>query len=434
MLLNLPGWTVDRAEETAHDLLLAVTPPPHLERSPACPHCHHGDYYGHGSQARRIADLPIRAKRVSLLFDQPRLRCRYCGRTFSPSFADLDEQHNMTVRLREYIVAQAGPRPFLHVAEEVGVSEGTIRNVVAAAEASRPQPETPRVLGIDELYLQRRHRCILTNIEAGTVLDLLSGRTYRQLLAHISAMPDRQRVDLVTIDMHRPYLDVARATLPRATVIVDKYHVLAMANRAVDRLRIALRQTMPDRTARTLMRSRFLLLKRPVDLSGAERLSLETWLDQLPALRRVYAAKEGFFAVYKTARTAKDAETQLDAWRGSLDPQTERAFRELVTALTNWQPQILNYFDHRYTNAATEALNGIAKLLNKLGRGYSFRSIRAKLLFTAGVRQHRRPIFARRGWQDERMTSLMTAEAPETAIDLGADLSTILRQLKSGRL
>lgn len=26
MLLNLPGWTVDRTEETRQDLLIAVTP------------------------------------------------------------------------------------------------------------------------------------------------------------------------------------------------------------------------------------------------------------------------------------------------------------------------------------------------------------------------------------------------------------------------
>lgn len=429
MLLNLPGWTIDRTEESRHDLLIAVTPP---TVPSSCPHCGHESPYGHGSQSRRIADLPIRKKRVSLLYDQPRYRCRNesCRRTFSPPLPDIDEQHNMTVRLREHIIEEAGPRPYVHIAEEVGLSEGTIRNIAALAAQSLPTPETPRVLGIDELYLGRRHRCILTNIEAGTMLDMLSGRTYRQLLAHISAMPERQRIELVTIDMHRPYLTVAQSALRGATVIVDKYHVVSMANRAVDQVRIELRREMPDRTARILMHSRFLLLRRLATLSPNDRMLLDTWLDQLPRLRLAHAAKEAFFAIYDTATDAKGAGTGLAAWRQSLTPETARAFRELLTASKNWEPHILAYFDHRYTNAATEAINGVAKLINKMGRGYSFRAIRTKLLFTAGVRRQRLPIFSRTGWADNRMGMVIA----EPSADYGADISTLRRMLEDGRL
>lgn len=429
MLLNLPGWTIDRTEETARDLLIAVIPPtPDI----TCQHCGHQSPYGHGSVTRHLADLPIRKKRVRLVFDQPRYRCRneHCRRTFTLPLPEVDESHNMTVRLREHILEDIGPRPYSHIAEEVGLSEGTIRNLAASAEQDRPTPETPRVLGIDELYLGRRHRCILTNIEAGTVLDMLSGRTYRQLLAHISAMPERQRIELVTIDMHRPYLTVAQAALRGATAIVDKYHVVSMANLALDQVRIALRREMPDRTARILMRSRFLLLRRLVSLSTNERMILETWLDQLPQLRHAHAAKEAFFEIYDTATDAKTAGDQLAAWRESLNPNTARAFRELLTAAKNWEPHILAYFDHRYTNAATEAINGIAKLINKMGRGYSFRSIRTKILFTAGVRKQRLPIFSRTGWEDDRMGMVIA----EPIADYGADISTLRRMLEDGRL
>ena len=47
----------------------------------------------------------------------------------------------------------------------------------------------------------------------------------------------------------------------------------------------------------------------------------------------------------------------------------------------NWRPEIFNYFDTPITNAFTEALNGLAKIANRMGRGYSFEAIRAKLLF-----------------------------------------------------
>jgi len=49
------------------------------------------------------------------------------------------------------------------------------------------------------------------------------------------------------------------------------------------------------------------------------------------------------------------------------------------------------YFDHRYSNGPTEALNGLVKLAQKMGRGYSFEAIRAKVLLTGGLRTEQRP-------------------------------------------
>lgn len=178
------------------------------------------------------------------------------------------------------------------------------------------------------------------------------------------------------------------------------------------------------------MHSRFLLLRRLATLSPNDRMLLDTWLDQLPRLRLAHAAKEAFFAIYDTATDAKGAGTGLAAWRQSLTPETARAFRELLTASKNWEPHILAYFDHRYTNAATEAINGVAKLINKMGRGYSFRAIRTKLLFTAGVRRQRLPIFSRTGWADNRMGMVIA----EPSADYGADISTLRRMLEDGRL
>ncbi len=48
-------------------------------------------------------------------------------------------------------------------------------------------------------------------------------------------------------------------------------------------------------------------------------------------------------------------------------------------------PEILAYFDHPVTNAYTESLNSLIRVMNRLGRGYSFEALRAKLLFAEGA-------------------------------------------------
>lgn len=56
-------------------------------------------------------------------------------------------------------------------------------------------------------------------------------------------------------------------------------------------------------------------------------------------------------------------------------------FKKLLTAMTNWRTEILAVLDTPITNAYTEALNGVAKTINRTGKGYSFEVLRARLMF-----------------------------------------------------
>src|SRR2546426_12341019 len=72
-------------------------------------------------------------------------------------------------------------------------------------------------------------------------------------------------------------------------------------------------------------------------------------------------------------------------------------FHELVTVMGNWETEIFAYFDHPITNAYTESLNNLIRMTNRIGRGYSFNAIRAKLLYAETGRK--RP---KRGYYDSR--------------------------------
>jgi transposase len=118
-------------------------------------------------------------------------------------------------------------------------------------------------------------------------------------------------------------------------------------------------------------------------------------------------------------------------------------------------PDILAYFKHPVTNAYTESLNSLIRVMDRMGRGYSFEALRAKILFTEGAhfKKKQRPKFERKGGEigygvpaervmyDQLFTmSRMTFDAPdqqeaqETEINFGADISTLVRLIEEGRL
>ena len=80
--------------------------------------------------------------------------------------------------------------------------------------------------------------------------------------------------------------------------------------------------------------------------------------------------------------------------RRSIPTELQPAFKPLTTAVGNWKGEIFAWWDYPVTNAYTEAIAGLVKLTNHTGRGYSFKAIRAKLLYSNLPTFHR-PVFDR---------------------------------------
>lgn len=425
-ILNLPSWSVLETRETDHDYHITVqlTYPPSY-----CPHCGAAaNLQGYGGKEQLFLDLPIQMKRVAILVQRRRFKCKECKRTFLELLPDMDEDHLMTRRLVAYIQEQSLNRTFVDVADLVGVDEKTVRLIfkdyVKGLEAAYSFV-TPPTLGIDELHLIGKPRCILTNVEQRTIIDMLRDRNQDTVQKYLSKLEEGHRVEVVVMDMWRPYRQAVAAVLPNATVVVDKFHIQRMANDALEGVRKALRESLSDKRRRTLKKDRYILLRRRHDLKDEDLIILESWTHNFPTLGAAYNAKEDFFKIWdETDRQA--AEDKYTAWRNDLPLEVADHFEPIVTAMGNWHDPIFAYFDTGLTNAYTEALNGLVKVINRTGRGYSFDAIRAKILFSAGLHKVQRPIVRK---------SIREKPSPppeEQPVNFGTDISTLTKQLKLG--
>ncbi|WP_207711464.1 ISL3 family transposase [Sulfobacillus harzensis] len=308
--------------------------------------------------------------------------------------------------------------------------------------------DTPTWMGLDEIHLIRP-RAVITNIRERTLVEILPQRNKETVLRYLSTLNDAQRVQVVTMDMWHPYREAVRTVLPQATIVVDKFHVVRMANAAVERVRKSLRDSLTPAQRRGLMHDRFVLLKRESDLRDQEALLLSLWVKNYPTLGLAYRLKENFFDIYE-APTKEQAQARFMAWEQALAPTVQDAFLDLRKAWHNWEPHILAYFDHRVTNAYTESLNSLIRIMNRVGRGYSFEALRAKMLFSEGTfkKQHIRPKFERRRDDDRSLSDRVSASmfgqgpVPRPAFygrtpqetNYGVDMETLIRRIKHGEI
>jgi transposase len=222
---------------------------------------------------------------------------------------------------------------------------------------------------------------------------MLASRTKDVVSKYLYRLPNKQYIELVTMDMWQPYKDAVRDILPQASVVVDRFHVVRMAIQGMDTVRKDTREHLTGRQSRTLKRDRYILFHRKADLNEQDQFILDLWIGQFPTLGKAYQLKEQFCDLWDV-KDRQEAIERYGVWLASIPTDLQPAFKPLTTAVGNWKGEIFAWWEHPITNAYTEAIAGLVKLTNHTGRGYSFKAIRAKLLYSNLPTFHR-PVFDR---------------------------------------
>ncbi len=149
-------------------------------------------------------------------------------------------------------------------------------------------------------------------------------------------------------------------------------------------------QATLDKTERIKVKKsiRWLTLKRSNNLSPEEVKALGVVRQIIPDLAVAYDFKEAFYRIYDDP-AKESAMRAFEAWENSLPDEGLDGFRSLAKTVHNHYEDIFAYWDSpsRITNAYTEGLNGLTKVANRMGRGYSYEIIRAKMLYAKYARR-----------------------------------------------
>lgn len=387
-MLDLPEFRITDLDHNEHDICIYVEK---KEKPSVCPICGVIEPRLRVQQHRQqsIRDISMQHKRVGLMVDRIKYKCMECGSTFHEPLDSVPDGGRMTTRLRNLIAERSKHMNFIDLERELDISNVTIRKIFLEEIAKLPQHsniETPTILGIDEIYIERKGKSrkkawgVICNGEKHTVIDLLPDRNKSTILEYFGTLKTPYAVEVVTMDMWAPYRDAVYQKLPNAVVVVDKFHVVKMANEALDSYRKALKEKIPKEVAKNLKSNRYLLLKREDQIRDYPNAGdLEAWFEQFPSLKTAYILKESLFKLYD-CKTQPEAMRCYRKWKESI-PEDMTLFKDIAATIDNWFDEIFNYFDYRLTNAYVEGINSTIRAIEKQGRGYDFDVLRAKVMY-----------------------------------------------------
>ncbi len=366
-----------------------------------CPHCGRPTNKVHDYRPQRKRDLPLRGREVTLVVWRRRFRCLWClgeqrrPRTFSEpdpacGLGPGGRARRTTGRLRKQIGREPPHQTVKRVARVYRVGERFVRECFAGraegeiAEAV-PAGYTPRVLGMDEFSMKkgRRYETVFCDLEAPRVLEVVEGREQKAVQAYLEGLSDPEAVRVAVIDMSEAYRQVAILCLPRVVIVADRFHVVRRVGEALDGVRRRLQGQGRKGKRNRLYRLRYALLAEPQDWSEAERRDIEALFRAYPELGTAWERKEEFRRLYESADRAT-AQAKLSQWEEALRSDGLPEYLALFaqgSLLASWRREVLNYFDHRYTNGYVEGKNNRTKQLQRQAYGYRNRAnLRLRIL------------------------------------------------------
>ncbi|KAA8955108.1 ISL3 family transposase, partial [Mycobacterium sp.] len=422
LLFGLPGVRVERVERRA-DGTRVVHVVTAEETAAACPGCG----VVSSSVKERVCtsprDIPYGRDPIVVLWHKTRWRCReeYCQKSsFTEAIAQVPARARITRRLATQIgeaIGQAA-RSVAEVANAHGVSWPTAhRAFVAHADTVLAEPQPTRVLGIDETRrgAPRWQRCPNTGRwvrvdpwDTGFVdlagdqglLGQAEGRTAAAVITWLSERSEEFRagVEYVAIDPAAGYATAIRATLPNATLVVDHFHLVKLANDALTKVRRRVTWDLRERRGRKLDPE---WANRRRLLTAWERLSDESvammWNailaeDSSGQILSAWIAKEELRTLLSTVHVGGDAHLTRHRLHRFLTWCIDSHIPELLTlaaTIDTWWPEINAFVATGITNARTEGYNRLVKQVKRVGCGFRNREHSARRIRFHSTPQHR---------------------------------------------
>ena len=368
---------------------------PRKNGKPICSGCGiKGARCGH-TPLRLFEHVPIYGHKVYYAYKMRRVDCTACGVTVE-KVPWVDGKKEVTKSFEWFLAEWAKDLSWKKTASKFGTSWDTVFRAVQMAVAwglFQRDMSNIRAIGVDEISRQKGHKytTVVYQIDEDQKRLLWVGDKREE--ATLDAFfiwfgkEKTEKLEAICSDMWKPYLNVIKKRASKAIHVLDRFHIMSNMGKAIDKVRAGeARQMESDGYEPLLKKTRFLLLKRPENLSKKQEVKLADLVKYNLKSVRAYLLKEDFQNFW--SYTSKVwAGKFLDRWctrtmRSKIEPM-----KDIAKMLRRHRGLILNWFEMKGTisSGIVEGFNTKAKLTTRKAFGFrSYKVQRIALLHQLG--------------------------------------------------
>jgi len=330
----------------------------------------------------QVRHLPVFGRPTYLRYQPRRYRCTHCEKKPTTteelnwhgkgSSKTLEYEDHILVQLVHSTVEDVSIKERMSYDEVLGVMERRVRSAVNWTHYTRIYR-----LGLDEIALKKGHRDFVTIVTGRlendriVLLGVLSGRKKETVIEFLRSIPIRlvETIEEVCCDMYEGYTEAVREELPKAKIVIDRFHVTRHYSKAADKLRQRelkrLKKELSAEEYQQLKGHMWAFRKKPQDLSEEENQVLQKLFRKAPQLKVTYRLREKLTGIFEERLSKSDAKRKFRAWIRQVRRSDLSCFDDFIHTLENWLEEITNFFIHRDSSGFVEGFNNKIKVLKR---------------------------------------------------------------------
>ena len=267
-----------------------------------------------------------------------------------------------------------------------------------------PDNVGPR-LAIDETSLSNGELyTFVTNRDARTrersLVAVVAGTKSEDVISVLLRIDGEKRLAVreVTLDLSDSMRKIVRTVFPKASRVIDRFHIQKLACDAVQELRIkhrwnAIQQAndemedaklkgddyVPfrypngDTRRELLIRSRYLLFKSADNWTDRQKQRAAILFEEYPDIKKAYGLCHSLRMIF-SKNTIKDAaRLSMARWYNKVEEAGLHSFNVIAATFYEHYDEILNFYNNRSSNAMAESFNAKIKLFRANLRGVADR-------------------------------------------------------------
>lgn len=282
------------------------------------------------------------------------------------------------------------------IARRYRVSPNTVERIIDSYYNGKKlyKHYLPEVLSFDEFKSVKSadgamsfHMC---DGKTGKTIDIVEDRRLNSLMKYFSyySREARSKVKLIVIDMYSPYISLIQKMFPHAEIIIDKFHIIQLISRSLNKTRIAV-MNKDDKNYNKFKRYWKLILmdQSELDTSRWKKWicfdSLMTQSDIVTYLIKTNDVLKETYKMYQNILYAiknKNYNDLVESLNGN-NKNLSSYMKTSIKSLKKFLPYIKNTLNNNYHNGFIEGNNNFIKVLKRIAFGFrSFRRFKARIM------------------------------------------------------
>jgi len=342
-----------------------------------CPHCkRRGKIVRIMLQQRIWRDVPVCGWVVFFHYFPREIECPTHGRVqelipWADGYARVSYRLEFLILTYSQLMTQKAASELLHLPGST-FSDILHRTITRCRDGHRIRGL--KALGIDEVSYRKGHKyvTVVYDLERACVIWVGQGKARQTIdgfFNEVLSDYQKKQVDWACCDMSKTFIGAIKEHCPNAELVLDRFHIVKALNEALDEVRKEEWREATGDERKALKGLRWLLFRHPSKRSKADTRVINQLRKSNRRIHRAWVLKDEFnqFWDYKTQRGAKRF---LKQWTTTALKSRLEPLRKFVYTIRKHADNILTFIDSRLTNAISEGLNRIIRIVKNRASGF----------------------------------------------------------------